>query len=109
MADDERSGETSVDGARRELREETGLDVALSSFESVARLREQRALFDIYVARWNGDAPLALDAAEVAAAQWLTWAGVDRLCRDRRMAEPWIARLGRIGEDLREAARASVR
>jgi len=98
------TGETSAEGARRELGEETGLDAPVDRFSRVVRLREERALVDIYLLRWCSDAALALDPDEVAAAKWVAWSDIDHLCHRRLMAAPWVRRLRAIGPELRAAA-----
>ena len=103
------SGESSAEGARRELQEETGLGAALGGFHLAVRLREERALLDVYVLRWFGDAALSLDPAEVGAAEWATWDHVEWLCREHLMANPWIDRLGAVGSELSEAVHAAGR
>lgn len=101
------AGETSVEAARRELEEEVGLVAAPARFVLVGRVREARALFDLYLLAWTGDAPLRLDPEEVAASRWVAYDEVERLCRDGLMAAPWVARLEVLGAPLRAALDAA--
>ena len=94
------AGETSVDAAVRELREETGLEMAADSLELVGRVTEESALLDLYVTRARQAADLALDPDEVCDAAWVTLAEVRRRCDDGRMAGPWVERLALLGDEL---------
>lgn len=94
------AGETSREGAVRELREETGLRAEVGALAEVGRVVEDEALLDLYVVRGLGDHTLTLDPEEVAAAAWVPFAAVWRRCADRSMAGPWIDRLGLLGARL---------
>lgn len=87
------AGESSREAAARELREETGIDVAPSDLVQVNRFTEQSALLDIYVAREPAGALLALQESEVMAAEWVTPEEVTRRLDAGLMAEPWVDRL----------------
>ncbi|MFD5865266.1 NUDIX domain-containing protein [Agromyces sp. NPDC127015] len=86
------AGETSREAASRELREETGLE--LDALELVGRFAEASALLDFYVT--SIEVPgmeLVLQVSEVAAAEWVTVAEVERRPNAGMMAAPWTARL----------------
>lgn len=99
-------GESSREGAVRELREETALRAAVDALESVGRVTEAEALLDLYVVRGLADLTLTLDPEEVADAMWVPLAEVSRRCADGRMAGPWIDRLSLLGEHLAEVIRS---
>jgi len=70
------AGETSRDGAVRELREEIGLSVEAEQLEWVATLRRATYFLDLY--RYQTDAPLQLDELilqedEVVAVRLVDW------------------------------------
>ena len=98
------AGETSREGAVRELREETGLRAEVDALEEVGRVVEAEALVDLYVVRGLADLTLTLDPEEVAASAWVPFAEVWRRCADRSMAGPWIDRLGILGARLEAMA-----
>jgi len=87
------SGESSRDAARRELWEETGIDVPLSMLTFVGRFTEESALLDFYVAKQPCSAELTLQKSEVMAAEWVTPREVARRLRGAFMADPWVSRL----------------
>lgn len=97
------AGETSLDAAVRELREETGLEVAAESLELIGRVTEESALLDFYVTRVRQLPDLALDPDEVCDAASVTLAEVHRRCDDGRMAGPWVERLGVLSDALARA------
>ncbi|MGV3733058.1 MAG: NUDIX hydrolase [Microcella sp.] len=90
------SGEASRDAASRELREETGIEVAPPALTLVGRFAEASALLDFYVARHPSKAKLALQQSEVMAAEWVTPQEVVRRLSAGLMADPWIARLNSL-------------
>ncbi|MFE6735533.1 NUDIX domain-containing protein [Microbacterium sp. NPDC057650] len=95
------AGETSVEGAARELHEETGIAVPAASLEFVGRFAEENALIDLYVATADSDVAVEVDPVEVAAAEWLTIDAVEARWRDGLMAPPWEPRLAALWAPLR--------
>lgn len=87
------AGETSQDAAARELQEETGIAVPSASLVRVGRHTEASALVDLYVARVPAATNLLLDPGEVADADWVPLAEVDRRRRVGMLAVPWLGRL----------------
>ncbi|MFB7886043.1 NUDIX domain-containing protein [Microbacterium sp. NPDC056057] len=100
------TGETSAQAAVRELHEETGVLVGTSDLGLVGRLTERTALFDVYIARVDGDPVLALDPAEVCESAWVPFAEALRRAAAGEMAGPWTPRLEQLGESLGALVRA---
>ncbi|WP_353115534.1 NUDIX domain-containing protein [Microbacterium sp.] len=95
------AGETSAEGAARELREETGVTVPVEALTSVGRFTEESALLDLYVARVPLGCTVEVDPAEVADSEWVAPAEVERRWRDGAMAAPWAPRLEQLWSPLR--------
>ncbi|TQK20059.1 isopentenyldiphosphate isomerase [Microbacterium sp. SLBN-154] len=93
-------GETSREAAVRELAEETGVVVDPASLELVGRVREEQALFDLYVARVI-DPEVDPDPAEVVETEWAHLDAVFARTDAGEMAGPWVRRLRELGETLR--------
>ncbi|WJL96041.1 NUDIX domain-containing protein [Microbacterium sp. ET2] len=94
------TGETSRQAAVRELSEETGVVVDPASLGLVGRVREEQALFDLYVARVD-DPEVIPDPAEVSEAEWVVPATVFARTGAGEMAGPWVRRLRELGDALR--------
>lgn len=94
------AGETSADGAARELAEEAGVHVIAAQLAPVGRVREASALFDLYVARVPGSPELVLDELEVCESEWVTLEEAFRRGARGVMAGPWRGRLDELGPRL---------
>lgn len=87
------AGESSVEAASRELKEETRLAVSPDELTHVDRFVESSALLDFYIAHAPAYPELSLQVSEVAAAEWVSVDEVERRAESELMAEPWVARL----------------
>lgn len=94
------AGESSAEGAARELAEETGVVVGVGDLRLVGRLVEESALFDLFATRLPQDPQLDLDPLEVCEAEWVTFEEMFRRCARREMAGPWLRRLDELGLSL---------
>jgi len=90
------AGETAVQGARRELSEETGLEVGTEQLELIGRHTEQNAHVDLFLARIGGEAAVRIDPVEVAESVWASPDRVRELLEAGEMAGPWTGRLARL-------------
>lgn len=91
------AGETSLQGAIRELREETGIVVSEEEFTFVATERTRNAFGDCYMVR--KDVPiseLTLQKGETCDAKWVSIEELDRMIGEGLVAPPVAARLDRI-------------
>ncbi|MEX0151296.1 NUDIX hydrolase [Microbacterium sp. LMI1-1-1.1] len=93
-------GESSRRGAARELEEETGLAIHPDELVLVGRVIEERALFDLWVARVDGEPEVAPDPEEVQDAAWVTLDEVHRRWHADLFAAPWNARFEQLWDDL---------
>ncbi|HYP72609.1 MAG TPA: NUDIX domain-containing protein [Microbacterium sp.] len=87
------AGETSAEGATRELAEEAGIHVAPADLVLVGRRRETSALFDLYVAHVAGEPQVVLDPLEVCESAWVTLDEAFASAARGDMAGPWVPRL----------------
>ncbi len=85
-----RAGETSEEGCRRELFEETGIQAPPGALRLLESRRDDRfcAFFDSYLLRLPERPAVRLQAGETADYRWLTPAEVDGLCAAGRVAGP---------------------
>lgn len=91
------AGEDSLDAARRELREETGLQVSTGELELILTHRSQSAFVDIYFAR--KDVPveeLTMQPGETVAARWVTLSEFERMIGDGLVPAPVCRRYSMI-------------
>ena len=96
------AGETSAEGAVRELHEEAGVPLQVAQLVMVGRVVEATALFDLYAAHVPGDPPVVLDPEEVCESEWVTFAEALRRGDAGEMADPWVPRLAQLGDRLAE-------
>ena len=85
-----RAGETSEEGCRRELFEETGIQAPPGALHLLYSRRDDRfcAFFDSYLLRLPERPVVCLQPGETADFRWLTPAEVDELCAAGRVAGP---------------------
>jgi 8-oxo-dGTP pyrophosphatase MutT (NUDIX family) len=100
------AGETGLEGAGRELREETGVDVSLSELRLIGRVVESRALVDLYVAQVADDVSIEVDPVEVAEHRWVPPDEAHRLLTEAETPTPWRGRLGTLWAGLADAVTA---
>lgn len=93
-------GESSREGAVRELAEETGMVLIPDDLVLVGRVVEESALFDLWVARIEGEPVPVPDPEEVQDAEWVTLDVVHQRWQDGVFATPWNARFDQLWETL---------
>lgn len=87
------AGETSLQGALREVREETGLKACPKKMLPLGTLREDSAFLDIYtVMGYRPAEEIVLQEGETVAAKWVTIAELEQMEADGLMAEPVLRR-----------------
>lgn len=99
------AGESSREGAVRELAEETGVRVEVTDLELVGRVVEETALFDLYLARVSGDPVLKLDPDEVSESDWVPLTAALHRGAAGEMAGPWVPRLEQLAKRLSDLVR----
>ena len=83
------AGEDSLDAARRELREETGIEIGMGELRLILTHRSNSAFVDIYLAR--KDVPveqLTMQPGETTAAKWVSFSEFERLFGDGLVPAP---------------------
>ncbi len=87
-----------VTGAVRELAEETGKERTPDDLVLVGRVVEEGALFDLWVARIEGEPVPVPDPEEVQDAEWVTLDVVHQRWQDGVFAMPWNGRFDQLWE-----------
>ncbi|MDF2993104.1 MAG: pyrophosphohydrolase including oxidative damage repair enzyme [Microbacterium sp.] len=96
--------ESSRRGASRELEEETGLVIAPDDLVLLGRVVEERALFDLWLGRVEGEPVPVPDPEEVQDAEWVTLDEVKRRWQAGMFASPWNARFEQLWDTLAHEA-----
>lgn len=77
-------GENSMTAARRELREELGMDVSPQELAPIGRLRRRNSFSDLWLVRRDVEREnLVLQKEEVADARWVTRDELERMIREK--------------------------
>ena len=83
------AGEDSLDAARRELREETGIVTEVGELELLLTHKGKSAFVDIYLARKDIPAEdLTMQQGETVAARWVTLSEFERMINDGLVPAP---------------------
>lgn len=83
------AGEDSLDAARRELREETGIEVGVGELDLLLTHRSKSAFVDIYLARKDIPADkLTMQPGETVAAKWVSFSEFERMIEDGLVPSP---------------------
>lgn len=91
------AGESSIEGAIRELYEETGITVTPDEMNFIATERTRNAFGDCYMVRKNVEiSSLTLQNGETCDAKWVSIKELDRMIEEGLVAPPVAARLSRI-------------
>ncbi|MDO4280672.1 MAG: NUDIX domain-containing protein [Peptococcaceae bacterium] len=101
------AGETSAEGAAREVREETGMDCHTADLAHIQTLRIPTAFIDcyIYLTDINPDA-IVLQPGETVDWRWVTQAELEALIEDGTFAPPEIEQYNVCRDDLAAALAA---
>lgn len=81
------AGETSRQGAARELREETGIAAEEAQLKFLTTRRTESAFVDTYLLFWQGE-EVTLQPGETAAAKWLTLKQLKQAAEEGQLAKP---------------------
>lgn len=100
-----RSGETSLQAILRELQEETGITLQSDQVQFLQTERWQHGFMDVYACCC--DVPLhkiTLQPGETAAAKWVTWQELEKMCANKEIAQPIIDRFYHVKDNLQQFA-----
>lgn len=101
------AGETSLQGALRELYEETGIVAEPSAMTLLGTLKETSALVDTYVVVKDVEiADLCMQDGETSEAKWVTWATLLNMIDAGELPEPVVMRFRRVQEQLEDIVKA---
>lgn len=81
------AGETSLQAITRELREETGIEVAPEEFMLLSTGRDRFAHYDFYCVQRSSDTKITLQPGETDAYQWVTFAQVHQMIEDKQICK----------------------
>ena len=81
------AGETSLQAITRELREETGIEAAPEEFMLLSSGRDRFAHYDFYCVRRSSDTKITLQPGETDAYQWVTFARVHQMIKDKQICK----------------------
>lgn len=95
------AGDSSLEAARRELVEETGIDVPSEALTLIATVQEHPRRFDVYAVRLDEMPEVVPQPGEVDAFEWVSPDDVFVEPRRVDFAPPWHRRLDAMGEQLR--------
>ncbi len=91
------AGESSLQGAVRELREETGIHVSEKELYLLGTERGRNTIGDCYIVRKNVPlADIVFQKGETCAARWVTLTELDAMVAKGMVAPPVSSRLSRI-------------
>ncbi len=91
------AGEDSLDAARRELREETGIEVGRGEIQLLLTHRSKSAFVDIYVAHKDAEiSELTMQPGETVAARWVTFQEFERMMGDGLIPSPVCRRYATV-------------
>lgn len=95
------AGESSKQGAIRELREETGICVGKDALKLLGRTVQKTALFDTYLLHWHGAlSSLQLQPGETVDAKWVREAEMEKVLQAEQLALPIHLNYNRYKEEI---------